>query len=51
MIYKLTCVAYENKIQNRLIALVIQCVKSHIDCTVYEMRVSMVWDGFGPILS
>ena len=29
-IYKLTCVAYKNKIQNRLIALVIKCVKSHI---------------------
>ena len=31
-IYKLTCVAYKNKIQNRLRALVIKCVISHIDC-------------------
>ena len=33
-IYKLTCVAYKNKIQNRLIALVIKCVKSHIVAVV-----------------
>ena len=32
VIYKLACVAYTNKIQTRLIALVIQCVKSHTDC-------------------
>ena len=32
VIYKLTCVAYKTKIQNRLIALVIQCVKGHTDC-------------------
>ena len=31
-IYKLTCVAYKNKIKNRLRALVIKCVISHIDC-------------------
>ena len=31
-IYKLTCVAYTNKIQNRLRALVIKSVISHTDC-------------------
>ncbi len=32
LVYKWTCVAYTNKLQNRLIALVIKCVISHIDC-------------------
>ena len=29
---ELTCVAYKNKIQNRLIALLIKCVISNIHC-------------------
>ena len=33
-IYKLTCVAYKNKIQNRLRALVIKCIISHLDCII-----------------
>ena len=42
------CVAYKNKIQNRLIALVIKCVISHIDCILNESvnGTGWVWTDF-----
>ena len=48
VIYKLTCVAYKNKIQNRLIALVIKCIKSHIGCIWNESvnGTGCVWTDF-----
>ena len=39
----------KDKIQNRLIALLLNASK--VTLIVYEMRVSMARDGFGPILS
>ena len=43
VIYKLTCVAYKSKIQNRLIALVIKCVQSRIDSIWNETVNGMIW--------
>ena len=47
-IYKLTCDTYKNKIQNRLRALVIKCVISHIDCIWNESAngTGWVWTDF-----